>query len=70
MNRNNQNSIKVTALYARFSRNDSDDESNSIANQRKILQNYANEKGFYNTVFYADDGISVTIRISIFRKTL
>lgn len=60
MNRNNQNSIKVTALYARFSRNDSDDESNSIANQRKILQNYANEKGFYNTVFYADDGISGT----------
>ncbi|MCM1330663.1 MAG: recombinase family protein [Ruminococcus sp.] len=60
MQYNNKNSVKVTALYARFSRNDSDDESNSIANQRKILQNYAKEKGFSCTRFYADDGISGT----------
>ncbi len=56
----NKNSIKVTALYARFSRNDSDNESDSIANQRKILQSYAKEKGFSCTRFYADDGISGT----------
>ena len=55
-----KNSIKVTALYARFSRNDSDNESDSIANQRKILQNYAKEKGFTRIRFYADDGISGT----------
>ena len=33
MQYNTKNSNKVTALYARFSRNDSDDESNSIAHQ-------------------------------------
>lgn len=60
MQYNTKNSIKVTALYARFSHNDSDDESNSIANQRKILQNYAKEMGFKRTRFYADDGISGT----------
>ena len=56
----NTNNSKVTALYARFSRNDSDNESDSIANQRKILQNYAKEKGFTRTRFYSDDGISGT----------
>lgn len=60
MQYNTKNSNKVTALYARFSRNDSDNESDSIANQRKILQNYAKEKGFMRTKFYADDGISGT----------
>ena len=60
MQYNTKNSNKVTALYARFSRNDSDNESDSIANQRKILQNYAREKGFTRTKFYADDGISGT----------
>lgn len=60
MQYNTKNSNKVTALYARFSRNDSDNESDSIANQRKILQNYAKEKGFTRTKFYADDGISGT----------
>lgn len=56
----NTKAPKVTALYARFSRNDSDDESNSIANQRKILQNYAKEKGFLCTRFYCDDGVTGT----------
>lgn len=60
MQYNTKNSNKATALYARFSRNDSDDESNSIANQRKVLQDYAKEKGFTRIRFYADDGISGT----------
>lgn len=60
MNYNTKNSNKVTALYARFSRNDSDNESDSIANQRKILQAFAKERGFTRIRFYADDGISGT----------
>lgn len=60
MQYNTKNSNKVTALYARFSHNDSDNESDSIANQRKILQNYAKERGFTRIRFYADDGISGT----------
>ncbi|MCM1577757.1 MAG: recombinase family protein [Ruminococcus sp.] len=47
--------IKAAALYARFSRNDSNEESDSIDNQRKILQKYAEENGFTRrTKFYAE----------------
>ena len=52
---------KVTALYARLSKDDEQQgESNSIANQHILLEEYAKEHGFDNTVFYADDGISGT----------
>ncbi len=52
---------EITALYARLSRDDETDrESNSIANQRNILTGYAAEHGFADTRFYADDGVSGT----------
>ena len=54
-------SNKITALYARLSRDDElAGESNSILNQKAILQKYADENGFTNTEFYADDGFSGT----------
>ena len=37
-----------------------DTESNSIQNQKKILQKAAREKGYTDTVFYVDDGITGT----------
>jgi DNA invertase Pin-like site-specific DNA recombinase len=50
---------KITALYCRLSREDFDSgESNSIVNQKSILSKYAKEKGFGNTQFFVDDGIS------------
>jgi len=60
MQNNTKNIVKTAALYARFSHNDSDNESDSIANQRKILQEYAAKNGFVSTKFYADDGVSGT----------
>ncbi len=49
----------ITALYARLSQEDAlDGESNSIANQRKILQRYADDNRFPNPVFFIDDGVS------------
>ena len=52
---------KITALYCRLSHEDSmQGESNSIQNQRKILTEYAQSKGFRNTKFYIDDGFSGT----------
>ena len=33
-------------------------ESNSIRNQRMILQKYAEDKGFRNIEYYIDDGYS------------
>ena len=43
----------ITALYCRLSRDDNTDrESNSIANQKKMLQAYARENHMGNTKFY------------------
>ncbi len=52
---------KLCALYCRLSRDDEQQgESNSIKNQRAILQKYAEEKGFKNLRFFVDDGYSGT----------
>ena len=42
----------ITALYCRLSRDDgTDNDSNSITNQKKLLQKYAKEHGFGNSFF-------------------
>ena len=52
---------KITALYERLSRDDElAGESNSIVNQKKMLEKYAKEQGFSNLVHYTDDGWSGT----------
>lgn len=52
---------KYTILYGRLSQEDErEGESNSIGNQRLILQRYAEEKGFENIKFLFDDGYSGT----------
>ena len=59
--KNNGQEEKITALYGRLSDDDGVDlESNSISNQRTILQDYARQKGYYNTRFFYDDGVSGT----------
>ena len=50
---------KITALYERLSRDDDlAGESNSIVNQKEMLENYARENGFGNVAHYTDDGYS------------
>ena len=57
----NENIIGITALYCRLSRDDgAEGESNSIANQKKLLSKYAKEHEFTNTKFYVDDGYTGT----------
>jgi len=52
---------KITALYCRLSRDDElQGESNSITNQKAILQKYADENGFSNIMCFVDDGYSGT----------
>lgn len=52
---------RITALYCRLSQDDMlDGESNSITNQKAILQKFADDNGFRNTQFYVDDGFSGT----------
>lgn len=52
---------KITALYCRLSRDDElQGDSNSIKNQKTILQKYADDNGFTDTAFFVDDGYSGT----------
>ena len=58
---NRQSSDKITALYCRLSRDDDmQGDSNSIRNQKMMLQKYAEDKGFTNISFFVDDGYSGT----------
>ena len=46
----------TAALYCRLSRDDNmDTESNSIQNQKKLLQKVAKERGYTDTLFFVDD---------------
>lgn len=55
------NSIKITALYERLSRDDElQGESNSITNQKHFLEDYARKNGFVNIRHFTDDGVSGT----------
>ena len=52
---------KITALYCRLSQEDSlDGESNSITNQKRILETYCKEQHFSSPVFFVDDRYSGT----------
>ena len=52
---------KYTILYARLSQEDErEGDSNSIQNQRMMLEKYAADHGFANTKFLYDDGYSGT----------
>jgi DNA invertase Pin-like site-specific DNA recombinase len=52
---------KITPLYERLSRDDElQGESNSISNQKTMLEEYARRNGFPNPTHFTDDGISGT----------
>ncbi len=51
----------ITALYERLSHDDElQGESNSISNQKRLLEEYAKQQGFTNVRHYTGDGISGT----------
>jgi len=55
-------SEKITALYERLSKDDDlAGDSNSIVNQKAILEDYAQRNGFTNTHHFVDDGTSGTV---------
>ena len=55
------NQSKITALYERLSHDDElQGESNSIYNQKRLLEEYAKRNGFSNIKHFTDDGISGT----------
>ena len=51
----------ICALYERLSRDDElQGESNSISNQKRLLEDYAANHGFTNIRHFTDDGHSGT----------
>lgn len=54
-------SDKIAALYCRLSHDDdTEGDSNSIQNQKRLLERYVHEHGIKNYRFYVDDGFSGT----------
>ena len=52
---------KITALYCRYSHDDGQEEENaSITHQKALLKEYAENNGYSNIRFYADDGYTGT----------
>ena len=52
---------KITPLYERLSRDDElQGESNSISNQKKMLEDFAHRNGLPNPTHFTDDGVSGT----------
>lgn len=57
----NRQQKEITALYCRFSQDDGrEGDSNSIANQKSYLLDYAKRNHFPNPQFYVDDGYTGT----------
>lgn len=61
MQSKDKNEKGFTALYCRLSRDDgTEGDSNSVVNQKKLLQKYAKDNGFQNPKVYVDDGYTGT----------
>ena len=61
MNNRQSEQYKITALYCRLSQDDGrEGESNSIVNQKALLNEYARKHHFKNLQFFVDDGYSGT----------
>ena len=55
-----QTESKITALYERLSRDDDNaGDSNSIVNQKKYLESYAQQRGYTNCRHYLDNWESI-----------
>ena len=62
-------SEELTALYCRLSRDDElQGDSNSIVNQKKILEKYAREHGYSNFKFYVDEAVIIGLKTLRLKK--
>lgn len=53
--------VGITALYCRLSRDDgAEGDSNSVMNQKRLLQKFTKENGLGNPRYYVDDGYTGT----------
>lgn len=60
---------KITALYCRLSRDDElQGDSNSILNQKAILQKFAADNGFGNTQYFVDAAVIIGLKTLRLKK--
>ena len=60
---------KITALYCRLSQEDANEgESNSISNQKRILEQYARDHRFPNPVFFVDEAVIIGLKTLRLKK--
>lgn len=61
--------LGLTALYCRLSRDDgAEGDSNSVANQKRLLQKYAKENSLGNTRFYVDVAVIIGLKTLRLKK--
>ena len=59
----------ITALYPRLSHEDElSGESNSISNQKRILEAYAKQNGFTNLKWYTDEAVIIGLKTLRLKK--
>ena len=59
----------ITALYPRLSHEDElQGESNSISNQKRILESYAKQNGFTNLQWYTDEAVIIGLKTLRLKK--
>lgn len=59
----NRQSNIITALYCRLSRDDDvQGDSNSIANQKRLLSRYAKDYGLPNTKYFVDATVIIGLK--------
>ena len=65
---NSQSNI-ITALYCRLSRDDDvQGDSNSIANQKRLLSRYAKDYGLPNTKYFVDAAVIIGLKTLRLKK--
>lgn len=65
----NRQSNIITALYCRLSRDDDvQGDSNSIANQKRLLSRYAKDYGLSNTKYFVDAAVIIGLKTLRLKK--
>lgn len=60
---------KITALYERLSHDDGrSDESVSVENQKRILEDYARKNGFTNVRHFTDEAVIIGLKTLRLKK--
>ena len=69
VNLNRQSEERITALYCRLSQDDGrEGESNSIVNQKALLNEYARKQHFKNLRYFVDEAVIIGLKTLRLKK--